>query len=112
MSKLNSIWYFISSHKYMVVILLMVLIVGFLDDNSYFNRYRHCQRLDALRHEIQAYQDQFDYADRKMRELDTNPHAVEKLARERYYMKRPNEDVFVIMDADEEWQSGNVTAED
>ena len=32
----------------------------------------------------------------------TDPKAIEKMARERYYMKRPGEDVFVIRDAEED----------
>ena len=35
---------------------------------------------------------------------------IEKLARERYYMKRPGEDVFVIRDSEEE--ASDVTPSD
>jgi cell division protein FtsB len=34
--------------------------------------------------------------------LESNPKAVEKIARERYHMKRPNEDVFVFVGETEE----------
>lgn len=102
MSRLNSIWLFVRRHKYWVIISLIVVIDGFVDENSYFNRYQHRLRLDALRSEIQVYQDQFDNADKRMQELDSNPRAVEKLARERYYMKRASEDVFVIVDEDDD----------
>ena len=31
-----------------------------------------------------------------MRELTTNPEALEKIAREKYLMKKPDEDIFVF----------------
>ena len=33
---------------------------------------------------------------RKLKELTSNPEAMEKIAREKYLMKRPNEDVFIF----------------
>lgn len=102
MSRLNSIWLFVRRHKYFVIIFFIIVIDGFVDENSYFNRFQHIRRLDALRSEIQVYQEQYDNADKRMQELDRNQNAVEKLARERYYMKRSNEDVFVIVDEDDD----------
>ena len=34
----------------------------------------------------------------KIRTLDSNPKAIEKIARERYFMKADDEDVFVLSD--------------
>ena len=31
-----------------------------------------------------------------LQELNEKPNAMERLARERYFMKRPNEDIFII----------------
>ena len=44
----------------------------------------------------------------RLQELNTNPKVVESLAREKYRMKRPNEDVFVIVDAIEEEETEQV----
>ena len=32
----------------------------------------------------------------KLKELTTNPEALEKIAREKYLMKKPDEDIFVF----------------
>ena len=32
----------------------------------------------------------------KLHMLQTNPHYIEKIAREKYLMKKPNEDVYVF----------------
>ena len=102
MSRLNSVFLFILRHKYMVVIFFIVLIVGFIDDNSFMHRFDRRSRMGQLRSEIEAYKTQYETADRQLREMDSDPKAIEKMARERYYMKRPGEDVFVIRDAEED----------
>ena len=86
----------------MVVIFFIVLIVGFIDDNSFMHRFDRRIRMDQLRSEIEVYKNQYETADRQLREMDSNPKAIEKLAREKYYMKRPGEDVFIIRDAEED----------
>ena len=86
----------------MVVIFFIVLIVGFIDDNSFMHRFDRRSRMGQLRSEIEAYKTQYETADRCLREMDSNPKAIEKMARERYFMKRPGEDVFVIRDGEED----------
>jgi len=96
MSKLFTLWEFILRHKYLVVGASIVLIVGVLDENSFLNLCKRSERISQLRSEIENYKAQYEWADRQVRELETNPLAVEKMAREKYFMKRDNEDVFVV----------------
>jgi cell division protein FtsB len=42
------------------------------------------------------YQEQIDKTRREVNQLKTNPHWMEKVAREQYLMKRDNEDVYLI----------------
>lgn len=86
----------------MVVIFFIVLIVGFIDDNSFMHRFDRRSRMGQLRNEIEAYKTQYEKADQQLREMDSDPKSIEKMARERYFMKRQGEDVFVIRDAEEE----------
>ena len=102
MSKIHSAWLFMCRHKYIITILLIVLIVGIVDEDSFLNRHPRRVRIDMLRQEIANYKQQFKEADSKIRELETNPKAVEKIARERYHMKRADEDVFVFVSDKEE----------
>ena len=97
MSKIHSAWLFMRRHKYFLTILFIALIVGVVDEDSFLNRHPRRVRIDMLRQEIANYKHQFDEADNKIRELENNPKAVEKIARERYHMKRANEDVFVFV---------------
>lgn len=97
MSKIHSVWLFMRRHKYFLTILIIALIVGVVDEDSFLNRHPRRVRIDMLRQEITNYKNQYDEADRKIRELESNPKAVEKIARERYHMKRADEDVFVFV---------------
>ena len=85
--------------KYTIVCLLGVLIVGFLDENSIWSHFKNKQRISELEAEI--------------RELNRNPKAMEKIARERYFMKADDEDIFVLSDDDREAKPlvSNATAE-
>jgi cell division protein FtsB len=85
-------------HKYLLTILIIVLIVGVVDEDSFLNRHPRRVRIEMLKHEIANYKNQYKEADSKIRELENNPKAVEKIARERYHMKKADEDVFVFED--------------
>ena len=98
------------SVKYIVVCLLGVLIVGFLDENSilaHINNKRHIAELDA---EIALYQDAYDRDQEKVRQLQHDPKVIEKIARERYFMKMADEDIFVLSD-DQREEDGYATAQ-
>jgi cell division protein FtsB len=57
-------------------------------------RYRALQ--DA-RQKMEYYQEETIKTAELLDELMTNDVTLEKFAREKYYMKKPNEDVFVIV---------------
>ncbi len=95
MSRMHSFVDFIGRHKYGFTIFFIILIVGLLDDNSWYNRYRRLQNIDRLRIEMQSYKDQYDNDTKELERLKQHDY-VEKFARERYLMKRENEDVFVV----------------
>lgn len=96
MSKIHSAWLFMCKHKYFLTILIIALIVGVVDEDSFMNRHPRQVRIGLLQQEIDNYKRQFTEADNKIRDLENNPKAVEKIARERYHMKRAGEDVFVF----------------
>jgi len=102
MSKIHSAWIFMCKQKYLITFLIIVLIVGVVDEDSFLNRHPRRVRIETLQQEIANYKHQYDVADKKIRELENNPKAVEKIARERYLMKRADEDVFVFADNLEE----------
>lgn len=96
MNPLHSVWKILGRMKYLLVIIVIGIIVGFLDENSYFARWERRQRMNDYEEQIAALRKQYATDSTYLHDLETNPHIVERLARERYYMHRDNEDVFVI----------------
>ena len=69
----------------------------FLDENNLFNQYHKRRELSALVEKRKFYLQQIAETQKQYSELNTNPATQEKFAREHYWMKRDNEDVFVIV---------------
>ena len=99
--------------RYTVVCILGVLIVGYLDENSLWNHMKNRQRINELQEETAKYNAEFRRDQARIRELDRNPKAMEKIARERFFMKADDEDIFVLSDDDREVKGvvGDETAE-
>ena len=96
MSKLMTDWNYIRQHKYLITIVAFLVIIVFLDENSLIQRNKHREEINALTSEIEKYRKQFEEDTRKLKELTSNPEALEKIAREKYLMKKPNEDIFIF----------------
>ena len=100
--------------KYAIVTIAGVAIVGFLDENSFWSHFKNMQRISELKEETEKYNEDNRRDQARIRELDRDPKAMEKIARERYFMKADDEDIFVLSDDGEvenPIQKKNETAE-
>lgn len=84
--------------KYAVVALIAVVLIGFVDENSVWSHFRNKQRIDELETEIRRYSQLNSYNQEQLRLLERDPKAIERIARERYFMKNDDEDIFVLSD--------------
>lgn len=98
MNRLNAIWSIISHYKYLIVIVIGVLIVGFVDQNSFRKRIEYELQISDLQAEIDKYNAKNAADTKELRELRNDPNAIEKIARERYFMKADDEDIYVLSD--------------
>ena len=96
MSKITSVWKYVRVHKYLITVVTFLIIIVFLDENSLIQRAKYRQEINTLTSEIEKYRKQFEEDSEKLKELTENPEALEKIAREKYLMKKPNEDVFIF----------------
>ena len=92
MDKLASLWSFVRKHKYLITLALFAVIIGFLDENSVVRRLGYAREESRLRDEIEKYR----------KELAVDSGAIERIAREKYLMKKPNEDIYVFEEDIEE----------
>ena len=110
-SRLGVVWSFISHYKYLVVIVLGVIIVGFIDENSFMRRIQLELKISDLRSDINKYNKQYQDDSRQLREIRRNPKTIEKIARERYFMKADDEDIYVLSDDEKPLNTNNDTTE-
>lgn len=101
------LWYM----KYVLVCVVGILIVGFLDDNSVLSHFNMMQRKSELREEIEYYESVNQKNKERIRQLEDNPKEIEKIAREQYFMKADDEDIFVLSDDEVEQKEGVVPNE-
>ena len=69
----------------------------FFDQNNVFVQMDRWHALRDAEGKADYYKEETEIARQQLNELLTNEHTLEKFAREKYYMKKPNEDVFVIV---------------
>ena len=81
--------------KYLITIALFVVIVVFVDENSLMNQQERSEEIERLQEEISILKAQYEEDTRKLNSLSEYDHIV-RMAREKYFMKRPDEDVFVV----------------
>lgn len=75
-----------------------VLVVGFLDDRSFYHVLLLMHENSELRQEIATYEAQYAADAQALRLLETSQEAVEKVARVNLLMKTANEDVYVVVE--------------
>ena len=95
-SRFGGIWSFLSHYKYVIVVVLGVAIVGFLDENSFMKRVQYEFQIDALQDEIDKYNAQNEATTKLLKGLKNDRKSIEKIAREHYFMKTDDEDVYVL----------------
>jgi cell division protein FtsB len=84
-------------NKYFLISLAFLVWMIFFDKNDLFSQYQYRQQVNKLKQEREFYQKETDKVKKDLDELTSDPKKLEKFAREKYLMKRNNEDVFVIV---------------
>ncbi len=86
----------IVSNKYFIAGFIFLIIVVLIDSNNLLKRFSLLKEKSEVEQQIQQYDEKIEDNNRKLKELQTSKENLEKFAREEYYMKKPNEDVYLI----------------
>jgi cell division protein FtsB len=100
-SKLLSFWYQVPSilrNPFVITVLVYGTWMVFFDENNAIEQYKRSAALDALLEKKAFYVTEVAKTKQQYSELSTNAETQEKYARERYWMKKENEDVFVMIE--------------
>ena len=85
----------ILGNRYVIVLVFFAGWMLFLDNTSYLEHRILNKQLNELEDNKKYYQDEIRRDDENIKLLK-NPDQIEKYAREKYYMKRDSEDIYII----------------
>ena len=84
-------------NKFFIVTVAFIVWMLFFDKNDLVSQYEYRQQVNTLKEERDFYTKETEKVSKDLDELTSNPQKLEKFAREKYLMKKENEDVFVIV---------------
>lgn len=87
----------IRKNKYILTLLCFVLLVVFFDRHSIISRRSANKQLQELKTSRDYYRQKLESDKNELKELTTNKENIERFAREQFYMRRANEELFVIV---------------
>jgi cell division protein FtsB len=85
----------ILGNRYVIVLAFFIVWMLFLDNTSYMEQRILNKQLNELEDNKKYYQNEIKKDDENIKLLK-NPDQIEKYAREKYYMKRDSEDIYII----------------
>ena len=89
------------NNKYIIATLIFAVIIIFIDQYNVFNQVKNHKKLKETKKQVEFYEQEI----KKQQDILDNFHKdsvlMERIAREKYMMKRDNEVIYVI-EADEE----------
>ncbi|TDD98425.1 FtsB family cell division protein [Flavobacterium cellulosilyticum] len=88
-------WFKFISNKYIWVLLFFSTWMIFLDNYSYFDHRFLNDQINELEDNKAYYQEEILKDQKSIKQLK-NPEEIEKYAREKYYMKKDSEDIYII----------------
>ena len=85
-------------NKYVIASLIFLLWILFFDQNNLLTRISNKRNLREMKAKKEYYEQKIANDIQRTHELETDDENLEKFAREKYLMKKDNEDVFVIVE--------------
>ncbi len=85
-------------NKYLIAFVAFVVWILFFDRNDLFTQWDRKQELNKLEKSRAYYQNEIATVKKELQSLQNNASIIEKYAREKFYLKRANEDIFIVED--------------
>lgn len=87
-------------NKWVVSSVLFLTWIIFFDENSIVSHQKNKRRLYELKQQEEYYRDRIEVDKQKLEDLKAGEEKLEKFAREQYFMSKPDEDVFIVVEHD------------
>ncbi|QJB34016.1 septum formation initiator family protein [Chitinophaga oryzae] len=86
-------------NKFFITTLAFVIWIAFLDKTNLMYQYQFQSEVNKLEDQKEFFIKEIKQTREEQQELLSSPEKLEKFAREKYYMKKDNEDLFIISPA-------------
>jgi len=91
----NKRWFKMVANTYVIILLLFLIWMLFFDTNSFLIHKELNDDINALEENKEFYQSEIE-KDKVFINKMKDSFEMEKFAREKYYLKKENEDIFII----------------
>lgn len=85
----------ILSNRYLLILLIFIVWMGFFDENSFMNHHDLDKEIDKLEKSVNYHTKEINHDKKIIKDLK-HPDSLEKFAREEYKMKKKDEDIYII----------------
>lgn len=92
-------WVRFISNKYVLILILFIFWMIFFDANSYLIHHELDNDINALDDNAEFYQKEINHDKDFIKKMEDSSE-MEKFAREKYYLKKENEDIYIIENED------------
>lgn len=84
------------NNKYLIVTLIFAVVLIFVDQYNIFFQIKNFKKLRAAKQQIEFYDKEIENQQNILNNLHKDSAMMERIAREKYMMKRENEVIYVI----------------
>jgi len=83
-------------NKYIIAVLVFLVLIIFYDRNDIFVQMDRAKEVSALHQSKAFYEQEIEKTNKELNALESSQSAVERYAREHFFMKKDNEVVFIV----------------
>lgn len=84
------------SNKYLIAITVFLVWLLFFDSRDVFTQMERKKELQGLLESKRFFEQEISIAKKQLSDIQNNAAALEKVAREKYKMKKPGEEIFLV----------------
>ena len=89
-------------NKYLILLLLFIFWIVFLDDYNLINQNKMKNNVDDLKEQKEFYISEIKSDSTELSNLKNDSEEQERFAREKFLMKKNNEDIFILRENEDE----------
>ncbi len=96
LARLRRIWNLLRRHKYTITLAYFAAVLFYFSDNSFYHQWKQQREINSMKEEIEDYENKYVHDGKQLNDLEHDPSAILRIARERYLMKSKDEDIFIV----------------